>query len=109
MEALKLENKCITNHYLIDHQPDIDKIYLNGKNPYESKYQLLISKCECVGLKHYNDSCVFIEYTNDMDDIYKNITEPNLNKEHKILIVFDDIIADSLAIKTSKNSDRIIC
>ena len=29
-----------------------------------------------------------------MDDIYKNIEEYNPNKEHKILIVFDDIIAD---------------
>ena len=37
---------------------------------------------------------VFIEYLNDMDDIYKNIEEYNPNKKHKILIVFDDLIAD---------------
>ena len=30
---------------------------------------------------------VFIEYSNDMDDIYKNIEEYNPNKERKIFIV----------------------
>ena len=29
-----------------------------------------------------------------MDDIYKNIEEYNLNKKQKILVVFDDIIAN---------------
>ena len=45
-------------------------------------------------LKYLNDSKVFIEYSNDMDDIYKNIEEYNTNKKHKILIVFDDMIVD---------------
>ena len=44
--------------------------------------------------KYLNDSKVFIEYSNDMDDIYKNIEEYNTNKKHKILIVFDDMIVD---------------
>ena len=34
-----------------------------------------------------------------MDDVYKNIKEYNLNKKRKILIVFDDIIADMLSNK----------
>ena len=34
--------------------------------------------------------------TNDMQDVYKNIDEYNLDKERKILIVFDDIIADMI-------------
>ena len=34
-----------------------------------------------------------------MDDIYKDIEEYNPNKERKILIVFGDIIADSLSKK----------
>ena len=34
-----------------------------------------------------------------MDDIYKNIQECNLNKKQKILIVFDDMIADMLSNK----------
>ena len=32
-------------------QPDIDKIYLFVKNPFESKYQLLINKREKVVIK----------------------------------------------------------
>ena len=35
-----------------------------------------------------------------MDDTYENIEEYNPNKKHKILIVFDDIIADMLSNKT---------
>ena len=46
-----------------------------------------------------NDSKTFIEYSNDMDDTYKNIEGYNPNKKHKILIVFDDIIADILSNK----------
>ena len=41
----------------------------------------------------------FIEYSNDMDDIYINIEEYNPNKKRKILIVFNDMIADMLSIK----------
>ena len=46
-----------------------------------------------------NDSKTFIEYSNDMGDTYKNIEGYNPNKKHKILIVFDDIIADMLSNK----------
>ena len=42
---------------------------------------------------------VFIEYSNDMDCIYKNIEEYNRKKKRKILIVFDDIIANMLSNK----------
>ena len=84
---------------LINQQPDIDKIYLYAKDPYEAKYQLLINKRESTGLKYLNDSKAFIEYSNDMDDIYKNIEEYNPNKKRKILIVFDDMIADMLTNK----------
>ena len=40
---------------LIKSQPDIDNIYLYGKDPYEVKYQYLINKREKVGLNHYDD------------------------------------------------------
>ena len=60
---------------LINHEPDIDKIFLYAKDPYESKYQLLIKKRESTGLKYLNESKAFIEYSNDMDDIYKDIEE----------------------------------
>ena len=54
---------------LVTHQPEIDKIlYL-----YKPKYQLLIKKCKNVDLQHCNDPKVFIEYSNDIEDIYANI------------------------------------
>ena len=57
---------------LINEKPDIDKIHLYSKDPYETKYQFLINKRESTGLKHFNPSKAFIAYSNDMDDIYKN-------------------------------------
>ena len=62
---------------LIIQQPDTDKIYLYAKDPYEAKCQFLISKPKRTGLKHFNDSKVFIESSNDMDDIkiLKNIIQ----------------------------------
>ena len=60
---------------LIDNQPDIDKIYLYAKDLYEPKYQFLINKRESIGLKHFNDPKAFIEYSNDMCDVYKNIDD----------------------------------
>ena len=35
----------------------------------------IVNKTEHTGLKHFNDSKLFIEYSNDMNDIYKNIEE----------------------------------
>ena len=81
---------------LIHNQPDIDKIYLYAKDPYEDKYQYLINKRECVGINHLNDPKAFIEYSNDMHDVYQNIDLYNSDKENKILIVFDDVIADMI-------------
>ena len=42
------------------------------------------------------DPKTFIEYSNDMQDVYKNIEEHNIGKKHKMLIVFNDIIADMI-------------
>ena len=67
-----------------------------AKDPYEDKYQFLIKKRESIGLKHFNDPKAFIEYSNDMHDVYKNIDDYNPDKENKILIVFDDMIADMI-------------
>ena len=78
----------------INSQPDIDKIYLHAKDPYEAKYQFLINKRETIGLKHFNDPKAFTEYSNDMQDVHKNIDKNNADKELKILIVFVDMIAD---------------
>ena len=82
---------------LINHEPDIDQIYLHAKDPYKARYQLLINKRESIGLKYLNDSKGFIEYSSDIDGIYKNIEEENPTKKRKTLIVFNDIIADMLS------------
>ena len=71
-----------------------------AKDPYENKYQFLIKKRENIRLKHFNDPKSFIEYSNDMHDVYKNIDHYNPDKENKILIVFDDMIADMINNKT---------
>ena len=84
---------------LIENQPDIDKIYLYTKDPHESKYQYLINKREGVGINHFKDFKAFIEFSNDMHDVYKNINYYNPDRENKILIVFDDMIADTIQNK----------
>ena len=68
---------------LINNQTDIEKIYLYAKDPYEAKYQYLINKGEKVDLNHYDDPKAFIEYSNGMQDIYKNIDEYSIDKERK--------------------------
>ena len=89
----------------MNHEPAIDKIYSYAQDLSEAKYQLPINKRESTGLKNINDSKAFIEYLNDIDDIYKNIEEYNPNKKRKILIVFDGIIA---SISGSKIRDPIV-
>ena len=80
----------------INKQLDIGKIYLHAKDPFKEKYQFLIAKRESIGLKHFNGPKAFIEYSNNMQDVCKNIDGYNIDKERKILIVFDDIIADMI-------------
>ena len=79
---------------LINNQPDIDKMYLYAKYPYEAKYQYLINKREKVGLDHYDDPKDFIEYSNDMQYAYKTIEQYNLGKKGKLIIAFDHMVAD---------------
>ena len=72
---------------LIKHQrPDIDKNYLYVKDPFESKYQLLINGKEKVGIENLKSPKAFIDYSQTIDDVYE--------KKRRILIVFDDMIAD---------------
>ena len=67
-----------------------------AKDQYEAKYQYLINIRESAGLNHLNDPKAFIVYSNNMQDIYKDIDEHNVDKERKILIVFDDMIANMI-------------
>ena len=84
---------------LINEQRDIEKIYLYAKHLGESKHEHLIKSRENAGIKHLNDSKAFIDCSNTMNDVYENIDLYNLNRKRKVLIVFDDIIADIMANK----------
>ena len=87
---------------LIRQQDDIDKICLYAKDLSEPKYEFLIKKCKYAGIKRLNDPNVFIECSNTMDDVYKNIDDYNPNRERKILIVFADMIANIMSNKVFK-------
>ena len=90
---------------LINEQNDIDKIYLYARDLNEPKYRILIKKRENAGIKHLNDPNAFIECSNTMDDVYENIHDYNLSRKRKILIIFDDMIAD---IMTNKKFQAMI-
>ena len=75
---------------LTNKQSGIDKICIYAQDPYEAEYQYLIKKREKPSLNHYDDRKAFIKYSNNMQDVYKNIKEYNLGKKGKLLIVFDD-------------------
>ena len=90
---------------LIKEQDDIDKIYLYAKDLSEPKYEFLIKKRKDVGIKYCNDPNAFIECSNTMDDVYENIDDYNPNRKRKILILFDDMIAD---IMTNKKFQSMI-
>ena len=91
--------------YLISQQNDIDKIFLYVKDLSEPKYEFLIKKCKDAGIKHLNDSNAFIEFFNTMNDVYEIIDDYNSSLKRKILIVFDDMIAE---IMTNKKFQAII-
>ena len=83
----------------------IKKIYLHAKDLSEPKYQFLIKKREDARIKNLDDPSAFIEYSNTMDDVYKNIDVYNPKRKRKNLIVLDDMIAD---IMTNKRFQAII-
>ena len=90
---------------LVSQQDDIDKIYFYAKDLTKPTYEFLIKKRENVGIKHLSDPNAFIECSNTMDGVYENIDDYNPYRQRKILIVFDDMIAD---IMTNKNVQAII-
>ena len=98
--------KTNTLLHLINNFYPIDKIYLYAKDIHEPKYEYLINKREQVGTKNLNDPHAFIEYSDDMNDVLDDINNyNNKNRDKKVLIVFDDMIAD---IEYNKNFKRII-
>ena len=80
---------------LIKHQrPDIDKIYLYVKDPFESKYQLFIIGREKVEIEILKNPKAFIDYSQKIDDVYEDLEDYNPTKKRRVLIVFDDMVAD---------------
>ena len=85
---------------LIKHQrPDIDKIYLYVKDPFKSKYQLLISGREKVGIEILKNSKAFIDYSQKIDDVFEHFKDYRQRKKRRVLIVFDDMIVDKKSNK----------
>ena len=78
----------------IKEQGDTDKMYLYTKDLSEPKFEFLIKQGEDVGTNHFNDPNAFTESSNRMDDVYQNIDDYNPTRKRRILIVFDDMIAD---------------
>ena len=97
--------KTNTLLHLINNLHPIDKIYLYAKDIHEPKYEYLINKREQAGIKNLNDPQAFIEYSDYMNDVLDDINNDNKNRDKKVLIVFDDMIAD---IEYSKNFKQII-
>ena len=97
--------KTNTLLHLINNLHPIDKIYLYAKDIHEPKYEYLINKREQAGIKNLNDPHAFIEDSDDMNDVLDGINNYNKNRDKKVLIVFDDMIAD---IEYNKNFKRII-
>ena len=95
-------------HYLINEQYDIDKIYLYVRDLNEPKYKILIKKHKVARIKHLNDPNAFIECSNTMDDVYENIHDYNSSRKIKILIVFDDMIANIMTNKKFQAIMKII-
>ena len=94
--------KTNTLLHLIDKFHPIDKIYLYTKDTDEDKYQYLINKREQAGIKNLNDPRAFIEYSNDINDALKDINNYNKNRDKKVSIIFDDMIADIMRSKKFK-------
>ena len=84
---------------LINEQREFDKIYLYARDLNKPKYKILIKKREDEGIKRLNDPNAFIEFSNTMDDVYENIHDYNSSRKTKIVIIFDDMIADIMTNK----------
>ena len=97
--------KTNTLLHLINDLHPADKIYLYAKDLHKPKYEYLINKREQAGIKNLNDPHAFIEYSDDMNDVLNDINNYNKNRDKKVLIVFDDMIAD---IEYNKKFKQII-
>ena len=74
--------------------PDTDKTFLYVKDPFKSKYQLLISGKVNVEIQKSKNPKAFIDYSQKIDDVLDNLEDYNPTKKRRVLILFDDKIAD---------------
>ena len=82
---------------LIKHQrQDVNKICIYVKDPFESKYELLINGRQKVRIEIMKNPKAFIDYSQITDDVYENLEDYNKTKKRRVLIVFDDMIADGI-------------
>ena len=88
-----------------DYHDVIDKIYLYAKDLSEPKYEYLIKKRKDAGTKNVDNPNAFILCSNTMDDVYEDIDSYIPKRNKKVLIAFDDMIAD---IMTNKKFQPII-
>ena len=61
-----------------------------------------------MGIKKLKNPKAFIECSQTVDDVYENLEDYNLTMERKVLIVFDNMIADMEAIKNLRNSTKSV-
>ena len=94
--------KTNTLLHLTNNLHPIDKKYLYVEDLQESKYKYLINKREQAGTKNLNDPKAFIEYSDDMNDVLDDINNYNKNRNKKVSIIFDDMIADIMRSETFK-------
>ena len=78
---------------------------MHSKDLNEPKFQFLIKTREDIGVKHLNNPKAFIEYSAYTDDVCNNIDDYNPTRNRKILILFDDMMAD---IMTNRKFQAII-
>ena len=74
-------------------------MYLYARDLNKPKYEILIKKRKDARIKHLNNLNAFIECSNTMDNVYENIHDYNSSRKRKILIFFDDMIADIMKNK----------
>ena len=73
--------KTNTLLHLINNLHPIDKISLYAKDIRKPKYKYLTNKREQAGIKNLNDPHAFIEYSDDMDDVFDDINNYNKNRD----------------------------
>ena len=91
--------------HLINNLHPFDKIHLHAKDIHKPKYEYLINEREQARMKKLDDPKAFIEYSDDMNDVFDDIMNYNKNRDKKVLIVFDGMIAD---IEYNKKFKKII-